>query len=71
MPPLSQTDDAVADEVVGTVLNAMSSGERIWYRFGALVCWALERQQGRRQLVDAIKRPEIFLEVANSLLAAR
>lgn len=57
---LSPFEGVVDDETVGTILNAMSSGERIWYQVGALACRELERKQGRRTLIEAIQRPEIF-----------
>ncbi|MEZ4369616.1 MAG: DUF5700 domain-containing putative Zn-dependent protease [Polyangiaceae bacterium] len=65
---LAQTDGELEDELVGTVLNAMSSGERVWYRFGALVCWRLEQQQGRQALIAAIRDPRLFEAAVKDLL---
>ena len=47
-------------ERVGTILQAMSSGERLWYHFGALVCREIERARGRERLLDCIDEPETF-----------
>jgi hypothetical protein len=58
------------DQTIGTVLNAMSSGERLWYRFGALVSWTLERANGRAGLVASIANPEAFHAAADDLLRA-
>jgi len=59
------------DAEVGAVLEAMSSGERIWYRFGAQVAAAIERDQGRAALVDAIVHKARFQAAAESLLRDR
>lgn len=56
------------DAEVGAVLEAMSSGERIWYRFGARVAWTIEHEQGRAALVDAIVHPARFQAAAEALL---
>jgi hypothetical protein len=57
------------DEEIGAILNAMSSGERLWYRVGALVSAMIERQQGRQSLIDSINSPDIFLTATGALLA--
>lgn len=59
----------LSDEEVGAILGAMSSGERVWYQFGALACSALEREQGRGALVSSILHPELFEESVARLLA--
>lgn len=53
---------------VGTLLTAMSSGGRLWYRFGALVAAKIEREQGRKILISSIEKPHIFWEAATKLL---
>lgn len=60
----------LTDAEVGTVLEGMSSGERVWYQFGALACWTLEREKGARALVESIERPRIFQETVSRLLAS-
>ncbi len=59
----------LVDDEVGAVLSALSAGERLWYRFGALVAWTLERERGRAALVDSIVDPHAFGRVAERLLA--
>lgn len=54
---------------VGEVLTAMSSGQRLWYRFGALVAQRLERAQGRAALVASVRVPAAFDDTADALLA--
>jgi hypothetical protein len=61
----------IADQDVGTILTVMSSGERVWYRFGALACWTLERTRGRSALIAAITDPSVFSETTSELLKAR
>ena len=62
--------DSIADKEVLTdseasaVLNAMSSGERLWYRYGALVSAKLENELGLDALVASINEPDIFMEYA-------
>ncbi len=53
---------------IGEILEAMSSGERLWYRFGALVAAELERAAGRAALVDTIDDPSAFAATAAALL---
>lgn len=60
----------IPDDDVGMILNGMSSGERVWYRFGAFVSWTLERSRGRNALIQSITNPEIFWAVAEDLLHA-
>lgn len=68
--PLAESTH-LSDREVGTLLGAMSSSERIWYRFGALVCQALERERGRRALIDSIQNPKDFEATAATLLHER
>ncbi len=58
----------LSGEDVGTILGAMSSGERVWYRFGALAAWRLEQTGGRGALVRSIEEPDIFRAVVDGLL---
>jgi hypothetical protein len=53
---------------VDAVLTAMSSGARLWYRFGALVSHTLEERHGRKALVAAIADPRLFDETADALI---
>lgn len=59
----------LSDDEVGEVLNAMSSGERIWYQFGALACWTMEQSRGRRAVTESIKDPKGFHSTVSDLLA--
>lgn len=58
---------AVEPSVIEDVLNAMSSGHRLAYRFGALVAKEIEEHQGREMLVRSIQDPQIFDTVARRL----
>lgn len=49
-----------AEATVAQVLNAMTSGERLAYRYGALRCKELEEIGGREGLVRTILHPEEF-----------
>lgn len=53
----------VASDQIGRVLGAMSSGERLWYRFGAHACRMFEHEFGRERLIATLERP-----AANSAL---
>ncbi len=55
---------SLTDGEISTVLNAMSSGERLWYRYGALVSAKLEKELGLEALVASIEEPDIFMEYA-------
>lgn len=59
----------LSDEDVGAILNAMSSGERVWYQFGALACWTMEQARGRRALTESIEAPDLFDATVSDLLA--
>ena len=58
----------LSQDQVGQILSAMSSGRRLWYQFGAIVSWELEKTQGTQMLVSSIDNPELFWHVANELL---
>jgi hypothetical protein len=53
---------------VDAVLTSMSSGARLWYRFGALVSRTIEERHGREALVAAIADPRLFDETADELM---
>jgi hypothetical protein len=57
---MSSRTDSLSNDELGTILTAMSSGERVWYRFGALACWRLERTHGRHALTESIVSPGTF-----------
>lgn len=59
----------LSDEEVGAVLDAMSSGERVWYQFGALACWTMERACGRDAVAEAVANPELFDNTVSELVA--
>ena len=63
-------DGPVTAKVVGEVLTAMSSGERLWYRVGALACHRIEQQQGRAALVASIGKPADFEVAVTRLMPA-
>ncbi len=54
---------------VNTILSAMSSGGRLWYRFGALVARRVERRHGTMALALTMDDPFRFREAARSLLS--
>ncbi len=56
--------ESPSDGEISTALNAMSSGERLWYRYGALVSAKLENELGLDALVASINEPGIFMEYA-------
>ncbi len=62
---LDQVDGATINQVLG----AMSSGERLWYQFGALVARQIEQESGRDALVGTIADPATFDAAATQLLA--
>ena len=53
---------------LGQVLGAMSSGERLWYRLGALVAHEIEQTSGRDALVATVTDPAAFDLAADLLL---
>ncbi len=59
--------DTISQENAGKALTALSSGERLWYRMGALTSWSIEKNQGRKRLVDSIRRPGIFRQELDRL----
>ena len=50
------------------ILERMSGGERLWYRFGALVCETIERERGRAALISTIRQPARFWAAAERLI---
>jgi len=54
---------------INTVLGAMSSGERLWYRFGALAARRVERDHGTTTLAGTVDDPARFHAAALALLA--
>jgi hypothetical protein len=59
----------LADDTIGRILTGMSSGDRLWYRFGAIVANVIEKTHGRQQLVATVTTPDAFDAVADNLLA--
>lgn len=58
----------LSPRLVGATLGAMSSGERLWYRFGAIVAHRIERHDGVQALVDSVEHPRRFEQAAKQLL---
>jgi hypothetical protein len=44
---------------------------RIWYQFGALACWTMERASGRRALTESITNQDLFDGTVSDLIATR
>jgi hypothetical protein len=60
--------DAAADKGAWAVIERMSSGDRLWYRVGALFASRIDRALGRLVLVDLIRQgPARFLETVRGL----
>ncbi len=64
-------DSSLEEALVGDVLTAMSSGERLFYRFGALVCRAIEERHGVSAIVSTVTEPGPFWDAATRLMAGR
>ena len=61
-----------ADPEAWAVIHRMSSGERLWYRVGALMAQAIERAKGREALANSIKQgPAQFIATYLSLNPAQ
>ena len=60
---------ALTGQEIGEILGAMSSGERLWYRFGAVVADRVERRLGRGTLIRSIAEPGLFWAEAEGLLS--
>ena len=58
----------LAPPVVGRILDAMSSGERLWYRVGALAAREIERQRGRASLAATVEAPGTFHRAVEALV---
>lgn len=61
----------LGDDDVGAIMKAMSSGERLFYRVGALVCDRIERERGRVALAMSVRDGEAFTRELEHLLARR
>ncbi len=48
--------------LIGEVLDAMTSGGRLAYMYGAVLSEQIERTRGRAALVASVETPEIFFE---------
>lgn len=59
----------LTDDEIGTVMNAMSSGERLFYRMGAIVSDRIERKRGRGYLAASVRDPEAFASELNRIAA--
>ena len=55
----TEVDDST---VIGEVLDAMTSGGRLAYMYGAILCERIEQEQGRSALVATILDPAAFFE---------
>lgn len=55
-----QGPEVVDGQTIGAVLTAMSSGERLWYRAGALAAWSMERRLGTEMLAASVDEPALF-----------
>lgn len=67
---LLEVEGRLHGSTIGQVLGRMSAMERLWYRFGALVCARIEERQGRAALVATIDEPGPFEAAARELLAS-
>jgi hypothetical protein len=56
------------DELVGEVLTRFSSGERLWYRFGAMVAANVERERGVELLQASVRDPWPFAAALDELV---
>ena len=68
---LTKQKGPLSRDQINTILGAMSSGERLWYRFGALVARRVEREHGRAALARTIDDPSPFHAAAAELLSGR
>lgn len=60
-----------ADKEAWAVIDRMSSGERLWYRVGALMARRVEDALGRQALVDLIiADPARFVATARATMSA-
>ena len=67
----TESQDELSETAVGKILEAMSSSERLWYRFGALVAWTIEERNDRETLARTVNEPWVFYEKAAELLAGK
>jgi hypothetical protein len=67
---LVERGDMPADKEAWAVIDGMSSGERLWYRVGALLARRFEEVRGRAALVGLVTQGPIrFVEAARPLLS--
>ncbi len=66
---LAGRGDQPLDADARAVIDRMSSGERLWYRVGALMARRIEESRGRPALVALIGQdPARFIEAARPLM---
>ncbi|MCD4846777.1 MAG: hypothetical protein K8R76_01140 [Candidatus Aegiribacteria sp.] len=58
--------ESLTDGEISATLAAMSSGERLWYRYGAIISAQLEKELGLEALVASIEEPGIFMKYAQT-----
>lgn len=59
--------DPVNPPALEAILGPMSSGERVWYRYGALLAWEVERTEGREGLRRRLRDGEGLPSVPRAL----
>ncbi|MEN0057593.1 MAG: hypothetical protein AAGB31_02065 [Bdellovibrio sp.] len=55
---------------INDILGKMSSEERLWYRFGAIVAHSLQQKGKEDLLIQTLSQPQIFWNEAESIMAA-
>jgi hypothetical protein len=68
MACLSSGRPHLKQEEVERLFHAMSSGERLFFRFGSLVSARLEASAGRPALVATILKPDAFVHAGEEIL---
>ena len=68
---LTKQKAPLSSQQINTILGAMSSGERLWYRVGALAARRVERDHGVAVLARTIDDPARFHTAVAALLADR
>lgn len=56
----TRSNKALSGAEINTTLGAMSSGERLWYRVGALAAWRIEQEGGAKALARTVDEPARF-----------
>ncbi len=64
----SRVDGPLDLPTAGRLLGRMSAMERLWYRFGALVCRRIEERHGLAALVATVDDPTLFAATSEGLL---